>query len=280
MNIVELAKSSSTWPNWVPNCANLACRRTRLWQTVWGRREGVTVSGDWYCSADCFEEAIEIRFTQLLSARIGLEEIRRPRMPLGLLLVSRGVITTEQLRVAVDRQRELGLNMGEVLQQLGYAKQEQVTSAVAAQWGCPVFSIRTNNLPFQVRIPRALLEFYGMLPVHFVEAGRKLMMGCVRGVHHQVLHMIEQMTACSTLPCFIAARQFDVHLPAFLRGAANQEVTFEQSSSSLEMARIARNYLLQLGAEQVRVAICRDYLWTRFFSRTKEFDLLFRQASH
>jgi hypothetical protein len=279
MNLSELARYSPQWPSWVPNCANLTCRRNRIWQTVWGRREGVSISEDWYCSADCFEEAIEAKFTHLLSARDKFEETRRARMPLGLLLVSRGVMTGEQLRTAVDRQSELGVNMGEVVQQLGFASQEQVTSAAAAQWGYPVFSIRSNSLPFNVRIPKALLELYGILPVHFVEAGRKLMMGCVRGVHHQVLHMIEQMTACSTIPCFIAARQFEMHLPAFLRGSANQEVTFERTSSSLEMARIARNYLLQLGADQVRFGICRDYLWTRFSSRTKEFDLLFRQSN-
>ncbi len=279
MNIAELAKCPPTWPSWVPNCANLTCRRSRVWQTIWGRREGVSVSEDWFCSADCFEEAVEVKFAQLLSTRVRLEETRRARMPLGLLLVSRGAITEEQLRTAVDRQRELGVNIGQAIQLLGFATQEQVTSAVAAQWGCPVFTIKSKSLPTNVRIPRTLLELYGILPVHFAEAGRKLMMGCVRGVHHQVLHMIEQMTECSTTPCFIAARQFEMHLPSFLRSCDNQEVTFERTSSSLEMARIARNYLLQLGADQVRFGICRDYLWTRFSSRTKEFDVLFRQAN-
>jgi len=202
---------------------------------------------------------------------------RNSRVPVGLLLLSRGILTAEQLRSALDHQRRTGLNFGEVVQQLGFATPEQVTAAVAAQWACPVFSLGDRRLELQVRIPRQFLELYRMLPVHFVESERRLLIGFVSGIQHQVLYTIGYMTSCTVAPCFITAREYEQHLyspsTSFLR---DDELVFEQIVEIAEMARITTSYVVQLGAERVRMGKCRDYLWVRIWGRKREMDLLFR----
>lgn len=202
------------------------------------------------------------------------------RVPLGLLLLARGILTSEQLRLALDHQRSTELDFGNAVQQLGFATQEQVTAAVAAQWACPVFPLGDRPLQVQMRIPRQLLELYEMLPVHYAESERRLMIGFVRNVQNQVLSAIGHITSCTVVPCFITAREYELHLNSpstpFLR---DRETVFDQIREISEMAQVIKNQVSQLVAERVRLGKCRDYLWARIWGRDQEMDLLFRVRS-
>jgi hypothetical protein len=237
----------------------------------------MNVEGRWYCGPDCFEKAIQGKIGALMISPGKPLQARNARIPLGLLLHERGVLTAEQLRHALDQHRATGMNFGDVVQQLGLATPEQVTAAVAAQWSCPVFSLGDRPLEVQIRIPRQLLELYGMLPVHYLENERRLLIGFVSGVQHQVLSTIGHITSCTVAPCFITAREYESHLHSpstpFLR---DDELVFEQTVETPEMARIITSYVVQLAAERVRLGKCRDYLWARIWGRKREMDLLFR----
>jgi hypothetical protein len=193
------------------------------------------------------------------------------------MLHDRGVLTKEQLEHALDSHRASGTNFGEAVQQLGFATAEQVTAAVAAQWACPVFPLGDQPLAIPVRIPRRLLELYRMLPVHFAEKGRKLLIGFVSSVHYQILYTIEHMTECDVQPCFITTRDYEHNLhPGPASAEREDELLFEQVMSTAEMAAIATNYVVQVGAARARIGRCRNYLWTRTWGRKGEIDLLFR----
>ncbi len=278
MSVTEhIPKSSAKWRNWWPQCANPRCSTKTLLQTITHRRSGMTVDGQWYCAPDCLEHTLRGQIEELMTFQGKPAKARSSRVPLGLLLLSRGIMTAEQLRNALDHQRGTELNFGEVVQQLGFATPEQVTAAVAAQWACPVFTMGDRRLQLQVRVPRQFLELYRMLPVHYVESERRLLIGFVNGVQHQMLYTIGHMTSCSVAPCFITAREYESHLhspsTSFLR---DDELVFDQIVETAEMARIATSYVVQLAAERVRLGKCRDYLWTRIWGRKREMDLLFR----
>jgi hypothetical protein len=275
-DVQELARIPTKWREWVPQCANPSCHKQRLTHAITRRYSGVSISDEWFCGPDCFEEAARRKLVELVSFGRKPEKARALRMPLGLLLVSREVLSVEQLKVALDRQRETGANIGDVVQELGFATPEQVTAAVAAQWSCPVFSLRGRPLPFQVHIPHRLLELYEMLPVHFSETGRRLLIGFVSRVQHHILNTIEQMTSCVATPCFISAREYRQHLQSSLMTPAENEIVFDRISNAGEVARLARNYVKQLGAEEVRFGMACDYLWSRLRRGRQEMDLLFR----
>lgn len=276
----HIPKSSSAWRKWMPQCANPACAKKSLFETIARRRHRLSVDGQWYCGQNCFEQAVKGKMEELMTSQGKPAKARSSRIPLGLSLLQRGILTAAQLKVALEQHRLTGANFGDVVQQLAFATQEQVTAAVAAQWGCPVFSIGHRRLEVPVRLPRQFLELYGMIPVHFVESERKLLIGFVSGVQHQMLHSIGHMTSCMVAPCFITAREYDLHLHSplttFLR---DHELVFDQIVETAEMARIATNYVMQLSAERVRLEKCRDYLWVRIWGCKREMDLLFRVQS-
>jgi hypothetical protein len=237
---------------------------------------GISISEEWFCSGNCFEKAAHDKLSGLISTLRAKQPPRHQRIPLGLAMVSRGHLTAEQLRIVLEEQRKGGSNLGEIVQRLGFATAEQVTAAVAEQWSCPVFSLKDRELVQPVHIPRRLLELYEMLPVHFSEVGRRLMVGFVRRVPYHVLHTIEHMTACVATPCFITAQQYQNHLHSSALAERADEVHFEPGSSPSEMARLARNYVSQVGATKVRFGMCPDYLWIRLWGPADELDLLFQ----
>ena len=258
-------------------CANSSCSAKTLLHAITHRNRGIHIGGHWYCGSDCFEQALKGKIAELMTAQGKPVKTRSSRVPLGLLLLQRGVLTSEQLKTTLEQHRMTDLNFGDVVQQLGFATPEQVTAAVAAQWACPVFSLGDRQLEIAVRIPRHLLELYGMLPVHYGEVERRLLIAFVSGVQHQVLYTIEHMTSCTVAPCFITAREYRFHLHSpstpFLR---DDELVFEKAVVPAEMAQVINSYVIQLAAEQVRLGKCRDYLWTRIWGRKREMDMLFR----
>jgi len=272
--IQGIAKAVSKWKQW-PGCANPSCQGNPLKQAIGKKHFGVTLGDRWFCSPECFEPGAQKTIVELLSARETQEKTPALRMPLGLSLVSRGLLDQEQLKTALEHQRETGMNFGEVLQKLGFATPQQVTAAVAAQWGCPVFSLGERPTPAQVRIPRRLMEMYSMMPVHFSDIGQKMMVGFVSRVEHQLLYTIEGITECTATPCFITSIDYRRALHSLDDSSQKDEVVFDRAGNTLEIARTIRSYVTQLGAERVRLGVCRDYLWARVIGR-QENDLLFR----
>lgn len=271
-----LARVRSVWRGWLPPCSNPACTQKPLARAIARKNTGLTVADKWICGPDCFEELAREKLSTMMSSRHAQEAPPRLRMPLGLFLVSRGDISAEQLRIVLDEQGKSGANVGDIVQQFGFATQEQVTAAVAAQWSCAVFPLRDRLLAAPVHVPRRLLESYGMLPVHFVETGRRLMVGFVTRVQYHILHTIEHITSCIATPCFIAAREYEQWLHSAVFGERDNEIVFDRVSGTAEMAKLARNYVNQIGAHEARFGICRDYLWMRIWGSRNEMDLLFR----
>jgi len=60
---------------------------------------------------------------------------RRPQSPLGTLLIERGLITTEQLAVALDEQKSSGQPLGSIVVARGFASPASVAQALATQHG-------------------------------------------------------------------------------------------------------------------------------------------------
>jgi hypothetical protein len=272
----SLGKLFTAWKGWVPRCANSDCARTALAHAMARLHSGVLIAEEWFCGPDCFEQALRRRLLVMMSSRYAQEPAPRLRLPLGLVLISRGDLTAEQLKIALEEQSRTNENLGEVVQRLDFVTAEQVTAAVATQWSCPVFSLANRQLVPGVHIPRYLLERYGLLPVHYSETGRRLMVGFVSRVQYHILHTIEHITGCVAAPCFITAREYREKLnsPAFVE--RSNEIIMEQISGPFEMARLARNYVSQVGAQRTRFGVCRDYLWMRIWGPRHEMDLLFR----
>jgi hypothetical protein len=257
------------------------CHRSLALKHLSTRKAGITMHGCWYCGCACFKEASEKKLTELLTT--GQEQVNHiSRMPLGLLLIGRSVLTAEQLREATDEQKEAGGEIGEILARRGFVSEKQVTGARAVQWSCPVFSVPRHPIQTEIQIPSALIQLYSAIPLHYVPKTKRLFVGFVLGIEYGLLYAIEQMTGCNTQPCFVTASDFEIQmqlreqLQEQCADTTPSEWTFESIQTPAEMAQILCSYGVDLDADEVILVGCREYLWARLKSGAKAVDLFFR----
>jgi hypothetical protein len=235
----------------------------------------------WYCSSHCFRAAAEQEVLRLFKS--GTEPTAYvARMPLGLNLISHGLLTVEQLKKATDEQKEAGGEIGELLVRQGAVSEKQVTAIRAAEWGCPVFTVPKHAVRIGINIPSTLMQIYSMIPVHYVARTNLLLVGFVHSVEYGLLYAIEQMTGCKTKPCFVTPSDFCIqtHQQEKVQGQVGhtpaREVKFESIQTPAEIARILSTSGLEIEADEAFIERCKEYLWARLKSGPKAVDLLFR----
>jgi hypothetical protein len=231
----------------------------------------------WYCSSRCFTAAAEHEILRLqTSGTVLVNHISR--MPLGLILINRGLLTIDQLRKATNEQKDAGDEIGELLVHQGLLTEKQVTAARATQWGCPVFAVPAHAGRVAVDIPQALLQIYSMVPVHYVAATNLLLVGFVHRVEYGLLYAIEQMTGCKTRPCFVTPSDFRVQMQQReqFQEPLLKEMIFERIQTPAEMARILCSSSLEIEADEASFGKCKEYLWARLKSDSEAVDLLFK----
>ncbi|MGA9354032.1 MAG: hypothetical protein WBV46_10110, partial [Terriglobales bacterium] len=139
-----------TWSqNWIKRdhlapksapCASPSCTKPKtLWQRVRARRAGTFLDDKFYCQPQCLDPALTAQISRL---RAMAQAIQPPnRIPLGLLMVARGKLTHLEVRTALEAQRRARSGkIGDWFEKLGFATEQEVTAALALQWGCPVVS--------------------------------------------------------------------------------------------------------------------------------------------
>jgi len=116
---------------------------------------------------------------------------------LGELLIERGVINQHQLDKALNLQKEKGGLVGEVLVELGFAKEEDITQALTAQYGFPYLPLANYEINPEVVniIPGRVARQYLIIPVDKVGSNLTLAMSNPLNVH--AIEDIELMSGCS-----------------------------------------------------------------------------------
>ncbi len=91
--------------------------------------------------------------------------------PLGELLVETGIITPQQLELALKEQSRTGKLLGEILEHLGFATKIQIIKSLALQGGNPYIDLKSAILDVETlgRFPPALLKMAKALPLWLLE---------------------------------------------------------------------------------------------------------------
>ena len=263
--VLPVAASPITALQSLPVCASPHCPRpATLWQRWWARREGVWLHDHWYCSAGCFHAGLYRRLEQAAWSK-PRASAGRNRLPLGLLMLSLGEITAEQLRQALSLQRRSHSGrIGEWLVGMGAVNEHQVTAALAAQQGCPVFLGREPQLlPPRLQWPELLARRYRALPVFYNPAQSRLFVGFLEQVDRSFLLSVEQVLRCRTQPCMVSRETYETQLDLGARDATAHAVEIHERQSCIEMMRMIGNYAEQIHAERCSIVRCEDRLWTR-----------------
>ena len=260
------------WRRVLPRCANAECGSTDLFSSLFRRAEGFRVNETaWYCSEHCLEEALA---AQLESAFRPTPAPVRTTMPMGLMLLSRGVIDGEQLREAIEMHHASGERIGACLSRMGCVSEADIASVVATQWGCAIFPGINIQPHCTQAIPSSLADRYRMLPVHFTARGRKMFIGFSDRVNHSALAAVEGILGCKTEPCIVPERDFGFALEQRKRNL-HGEVTVNRPGSAGDVARMIRSYALQTGAASLRVQATEGNVWVRLRMRSAFLDLVF-----
>jgi hypothetical protein len=206
-------------------------------------------------------------------------EIPRPRpphrVPLGLLMLSRGDLNNTQLREALEAQRQDGTGrIGEWIQRLGYARELQVTGALALQWSCPVIKGFPKYSQDYI-LPLALLRRFRMVPIKLVPATRVFHIAFAGDIDYRALLAIEQILECKTEVCLTSSAALESSLEAFEQLSRRNDKTIEEARPPDEMTRIALSYVTKLKAERVRTVACDQYVWLRIKHGRELTNLLF-----
>ena len=94
----------------------------------------------------------------------------KTRFPLGKLLIEKGIITPEQLGVALKRQQETGGLLGAILLESGFVDEETVfLPTIAGQLGIDFIRLKEMQIPPEVigKIPAKFASHYKIMPVKF-----------------------------------------------------------------------------------------------------------------
>jgi len=277
--LVWIRKARNYLANTLPRCGQPGCSLVRrLWRRIRWWNGTIRLHGARYCAPQCFEYAARQCLAHICDTDAPVQPVRH-RIPLGLLMLSRGQLSNRQLRSALEAQQTSGRHrLGEWLEKLGFATEQQVTTALGLQWACPVLATRVSPASRCVRlIPFRILESYRMLPIQFVENTRTFYVAFSEGIDYAVLYAVEQMLECRTEACLVSRSTMDETLEQIGRDRSAGDLLFEGWRHPPEMARITCGYVLKLGAEDVRVVACGCYIWVRLSAGREIANLIFRR---
>ena len=116
---------------------------------------------------------------------------------LGELLMERGLISKQQLDEALALQKDKGGLIGEILVDLGFAKEEDIAKTLTAQYGFPYLPLSNYEVDSQIIniIPGRVARQYLVIPVD--KLGTNLTVAMSNPLNIQAVEDVEMISACS-----------------------------------------------------------------------------------
>jgi len=116
---------------------------------------------------------------------------------LGELLIERGIITQIQLQRALAVQQERGGLIGEILVELGYAKEDEIAQTLTAQYGFPYLPLSNYDINPEIAniIPGRVARQYLLIPIDKI--GNNLTLAMSNPLNVQAIEDVELLSGCS-----------------------------------------------------------------------------------
>jgi type IV pilus assembly protein PilB len=138
-----------------------------------------------------------------------------PQGKLGELLVERGLITNEQLRLGLEKQQKLGGRIGSILVKLGFIKEEDLLRFLSMYYDVPQIDLRHVEISPQAveRLDAVVARRCLTLPVKFV--GRPpdasvLIVATPDPTNFEAIDRVRQETGCQIEPFVCSYGMFEL----------------------------------------------------------------------
>jgi hypothetical protein len=245
-------------------CAGPGCRTG--WLRLWRGRSAPIFEDGWTCSPECTLQQMRAAVAREIDGRASARPAHRHRVPIGLLMMEQGWITSEQLRRAMEAQKAAGNGrLGDWLVAQKSASEELVTRALGLQWSCPVLSLDNYDCSsLTVATPRLFVDGFGVLPLRLA-AGQVLYLGFAENLDPSLALAVERMNGLrvesgivrQSLFRPVHARILASRFPAVeLVEAASPEAAAVALAKAIEQCKPVASQLLRV----------RDCLWLRLWS--------------
>lgn len=116
---------------------------------------------------------------------------------LGELLIERRIISKKDLEKGLEVQKERDGLIGEILVQLGLAKEENIAQAITAQYGFPYLPLSNYEIESEIVkfIPENVCSQYCLMPIDRI--GNNLTLAMSNPLNKEAVEDIEELTKCS-----------------------------------------------------------------------------------
>lgn len=116
---------------------------------------------------------------------------------LGELLIERGIIEQAQLNKALIIQKEKGGLIGEILVELGFAKEEDIAQALTAQYGFPYLPLSNYDINTEIAniVPSRVARQYLLMPIDKI--GNNLTIAMSNPLNVQAVEDVELLSGCN-----------------------------------------------------------------------------------
>lgn len=116
---------------------------------------------------------------------------------LGQLLIERAIINQRQLDEALSVQQGKGGLIGEILIELGFAKEEDIAQALTAQYGFPYLPLGNYDVNLEVIdiVPGRVARQYLLIPIDKI--GNNLTLAMSNPLNVQAVEDVELLSGCS-----------------------------------------------------------------------------------
>ena len=116
---------------------------------------------------------------------------------LGELLLERNIISKNQLDKALSVQKERGGLIGEVLVELGFAKEEDIAQSLTSQYGFPYLPLSNYEINPEIVniVPARVAKQYLLVPIDKI--GNNITLAMSNPLNIQAIEDVELLSGCS-----------------------------------------------------------------------------------
>jgi hypothetical protein len=252
----------------IAQCANPGCGSG--WLHLFRKRTRPVFEGGWNCSAECTEARLQLAVRRELAGWAPVERPHRHRIPLGLLMLEKGLITTAQLRQAVEAQKKEGnLRIGEWLVKQGATDEATVVRALGMQWGCPVLSLADFSAEAAIWVmPRLFVEAFGALPIR-VAAHKILYLGFEERIDSALAFSVERMTGLRVESGVVQSSAYK-NASAQILNRTFPAVQLAEAVSESAAAHVLAKFVERLQPVASRLVRVHQWLWLRMFLKPQD----------
>ncbi|MGA2216925.1 MAG: hypothetical protein ABSG51_02510 [Terracidiphilus sp.] len=255
------------WPGFTGTCGNPECRSG--WLHLLRSRSAPVFEGGWSCSLECTAAQVGAAVRRELNGRGIAQEIHRHRIPLGLVMLEQGWITSGQLRQALDAQKAAGAGrLGHWLVRQQGVPEQLVTRALGLQWSCPVLPPDfLDGEGLTGLVPRLFVDAFGALPLR-VAAGKLLYLGFEDRIDPVLALAIERVTGLR-VECGLV--QGSLFRPAHTRmlSAKFPPVELIEAAGEPALAHAVARVIERVRPAESRLVRVHDCVWLRMWIKPR-----------